>query len=70
MSAQVFFSEEVAAAIKGKAPLDQLEIIRNLVDEADAAKQAGSGPPLDDINAARRLYIRIAGELYRARNAV
>ena len=61
----VFFSQVADAAIRGKEPLEQLENLQRLVDEAQSAKEAGSGPPLDEINIVRRRFVRIASELYR-----
>jgi hypothetical protein len=64
---EVFFSEAAANAIEGKPPLEQLEILQRMVDEAAFAKSTGSGPPLDEINIVRRRYIRIASDLYRGK---
>ena len=51
-----WFSERVddCLALPADAALDAL---RKLIDEAEADKQAGYGPPRDDINRARRKWL-------------
>ncbi|MGO4641677.1 hypothetical protein AB4Z43_24870 [Mesorhizobium sp. 2RAF45] len=62
-----FFSDRALRAIEGKQPLDQLDLLREYVEQAERDKQAGYGPPEDDINIVRRRFIRIASEIYRGR---
>lgn len=59
-----WFSERVAdcLALGGEAALDAL---RSLIDEAEADKLAGYGPPKDDINCARRKWLALYEEIYR-----
>lgn len=60
----VFFSENVVAAIAGKSDDDALQTVANMIADAQFAKQQGSGPPLDEINQARRLYLNIYARMY------
>ena len=60
----VFFSEKVAAAIEGKTDDEALQIIASMIADTQFAKQEGSGPPQDEINQARRLFLNIYARLY------
>ena len=59
-----WFSESVdeCLALGGDAALDAL---RKLIDEANADKDAGYGPPEHEINIARRKWIALYDEIYR-----
>lgn len=47
-------------------PADQaLDALRKLIDDAEADKQAGYGPPQDDINRARRKWLDLYERTYR-----
>lgn len=65
----VFFSERAFRAIEGREPRDQLDLLREYVEQAVRDKDDGFGPSLDEINIVRRRYIRIASELYRGLRA-
>lgn len=58
-----WFSEKVdeCAALPGD---EALEALRELIDEAAAQKQAGYGPPQDEINRARRRWLALYEERY------
>ena len=58
----VFFTERLERAIAGKEPQEQLTIIEELKKQAERDKQAGYGPPQDEITAARRKWLRIYDE--------
>lgn len=60
----VFFSEHVDAAISGKSPDEALDALRKLIDEATIAKEFGSGPPMDELNRARRKWNDIYARHY------
>ncbi len=64
MSGFRWFSEHVddCVALGGDAALDTL---RKLIDEAEADKLAGYGPPQDDINRARRKWLALYEGIYR-----
>lgn len=59
-----WFSEKVDAclALGGEAALDAL---RKLIEEAEADKLAGYGPPQSDLTAARRKWLDLYSEVYR-----
>mgnify|MGYP001099442340 CR=1 FL=1 len=59
-----WFSEKVDAclALAGEAALDAL---RKLIDEAEADKLAGYGPPQSDLTVARRKWLDLYSEIYR-----
>lgn len=59
-----WFSESVdeCLALGGDAALDAL---RKLIDEANADKDAGYGPPEHDINIARLKWLALFNEIYR-----
>jgi len=64
MSGFRWFSQQVddCLAPGGDAALDAL---RKLIDEAEADKLAGYGPPQDDINRARRKWLALYEQIYR-----
>ncbi|RWF41618.1 MAG: hypothetical protein EOS46_27890 [Mesorhizobium sp.] len=62
MSAPVFFSQKVDAAISGKPLNDQLAALGALIQEAQHDKEAGYGPPADDLRAARRRWLSLYDE--------
>lgn len=55
--APVFFSEHVSACIEGKSLDEALDALAALILEASADKEAGYGPPQDDLNKARRKWL-------------
>lgn len=57
-----WLTERLERAIAGKEPQEQLTIIEELIKQAERDKQAGYGPPQDEINAARRKWLRIYDE--------
>lgn len=59
-----WFSESVDECLDlgGDAALDAL---RKLIDEANADKDAGYGPPEHEINIARRRWLALYDEIYR-----
>ena len=64
MSGFRWFSQKVddCLSVGGDAALDTL---RKLIDEAEADKLAGYGPPQDDINRARRKWLALYETIYR-----
>jgi len=62
MSAPVFFSEKVEAAIAGKRLDHQLTALAALIQEAQADKEEGYGPPAEDLRAARRRWLNLYEE--------
>lgn len=64
-----FYSERAFKAIDGKDPMAQLALLQEYVEQGVRDKEAGYGPPLDEINILRRRFIRIASEVYRGRTA-
>ncbi len=64
MSRFRWFSEKVddCLALGGDPALDGL---RSLIDQAEADKLFGYGPPRDDINQARRKWLALYDEIYR-----
>lgn len=59
-----WFSERVDDCLA--LPVDQaLDALRKLIDEADADKRDGFGPPQDDINKARRKWLALYEQTYR-----
>ena len=64
MAEVLFFSEKLAAAIEGKQPGEQLDIIQKMISEAEAQKAAGYGPPRDEISRARRKWLAIYDEFF------
>lgn len=64
MTAFRWFSGKVDDCLThgGDAALDAL---RKLIDDAEADKLAGYGPPRDDINCARRKWLALYEEIYR-----
>lgn len=62
------FSEQVSdcLALGGEPALDAL---RKLIEEAEADKQAGYGPPQSDLTAARRKWMALFEEIYRRKVA-
>jgi hypothetical protein len=59
-----WFSQQVddCLALGGE---DALDALRKLIDEAEADKLDGYGPPQDDINRARRKWLALYDEIYR-----
>lgn len=43
---------------------DALTVLQRLIEEADADKHAGYGPPQDDINKARRKWLDLYQQVY------
>jgi hypothetical protein len=62
MTTPTFFSEKVDAAIVGKALDDQLTALGALIQEAQHDKDAGYGPPADELRAARRRWLNLYEE--------
>ena len=60
----VFFSEKVAEALSGETIHDRLSDLAALIHEATAAKEAGSGPPIEDLNIARRKWLDLYESVY------
>ena len=60
----VFFDEIAAEAIAGKSDDEALTILSSLIDEAEADKRAGYGPPTETINIVRRRWLDIYARLY------
>lgn len=58
----MWFSQRVDECL---AAPDSLDALRRLIDEAEADKQAGYGPPQDDINRARRKWLALYEAIYR-----
>lgn len=59
----LFFFELCRAAMDSEQDPDkQLELLAKLITDAELAKQIGSGPPQDEINRARRLWLAIYDE--------
>jgi hypothetical protein len=52
----VFWSRRTDLAIAGKSPGDQLQILGDMIAEAEHAKAAGYGPPQSDIYNAKRKW--------------
>ena len=69
MSAPVFFSQKVEAAIAGKDEDAALADLGALIQEAMFDKEAGYGPPQDEINLARRKWLDLYEAFYSGRIA-
>lgn len=65
MTTLPFFDAEARAAIEGKPDGEALDILAKLISDGEYAKQQGYGPPLDDLNKVRRLWLEIYDRLYR-----
>lgn len=59
MIAPVFFSEKVDAAISGKSLDAQLAALAALIQDAQHDKDAGYGPPADELRAARGKWLAL-----------
>ncbi|WP_181172292.1 hypothetical protein [Mesorhizobium sp. B2-2-3] len=59
MTAPAFFSEHVDAVIAGKPLDEQLTALAALIQEAQHNKDAGYGPPADDLRMARRRWLTL-----------
>lgn len=55
----VFFSVACRRAIEGRPDDEALTILRDKIDGASLAKLRGEGPPQDEINQVRRLWLDI-----------
>lgn len=62
--APAFFSEKVDACIAGKSDADALTDLAELITDAAAAKDAGHGPPIHELNRARRKWLDIYERLH------
>lgn len=60
----VFFSVACRRAIEGKPAEEALNILREAIEDAQFAKLRGEGPPLHEINEARRLWLGIYAMQY------
>lgn len=60
----VFFDERCVAAIVGQPDDKALDILARRIADAEHDKQCGYGPPLDDINRIRRLWLDIYARHY------
>ncbi|MER8827195.1 hypothetical protein NKH73_13995 [Mesorhizobium sp. M0938] len=59
VSKPIFFSQQVDAAIAGKPLDEQLTALAELIQEAQRDKEAGYGPPADELRAARRRWLTL-----------
>jgi hypothetical protein len=59
-----FFDQACRDAIKGKTDAITLDILMRRIADAEYAKARGGGPPLDDINKVRRLWLDIYAREY------
>lgn len=59
MSKPVFFSQKVDQMIAGKPLDDQLTALGALIQDAQHDKDAGYGPPADELRAARRKWLSL-----------
>lgn len=67
MFVPVFFSQKVDAALKGKGEFAQLDILAEMILDAEDQKQRGYGPSQDEINRARRRWLDIYESTYAER---
>lgn len=65
----VFFSQKVDAAIAGKDEDAALSDLLALIQEAILDKEAGHGPPQEEINLARRKWLDLYETIYSGRIA-
>lgn len=65
----VFFSQKVDAAIAGKDEDAALSDLLALIQEAILDKEAGYGPPQEEINLARRKWLDLYEAIYSGRIA-
>lgn len=61
-----FFDEACREAIKGKTDAIALDILMRRIMDAEHAKRMGGGPPLDELNKVRRLWLDTYAREYGA----
>lgn len=64
MRLEPFFLERCQAFIEGLTPAEKLDRLAAMIANAQLDKDAGHGPPQDEINAARRLWLNLYNQLY------
>lgn len=62
-----FFPQKVDAALKGRDAFDQMNVLAEMILDAEDQKQRGYGPPQDEINRARRRWLAIYESTYAER---